>query len=274
MMDPMEDQRDDTDAPDERPAPDEGDTPLTPGGSMVLRHDPDDEAAAGRPTPSWRRAGRRETLRNHYRRWLGPSPGPLSHPSLDADVEVLPCGPTRERPFITVGTVGLSEYEATVPPEQGERVRQELLLYLPPDWEMDLEVGGEASLWPFRMLQQLAALPPRHGTYFAPGHSVALTDPPSPMWEGTLLCGVLFARPGRESDEFDSLVIDREPCHFLWVIPVTAGELRYKLDRGFNKLLDLMSEAPVPYVIDPYRACVVTGRTPAPPSKRRRRGRG
>jgi hypothetical protein len=237
----------------------------TPGGSDIVRHDPADaavSASAAAAASSWRASNRHSQLLSHYERHLGPAPGPL--PGFDGDVELYVHGPTGSRPFLTVTTIGMSDQPASVPPELADRAHQELLIYLPALWDVaGASAGDAAAAWPFRLLTQLAALPRQHATFFAPGHTLAMGDRPAPFHPSTLLSAVAFVRPGREAAFFGETTIDRQDCRFLWVVPITLGELQFKLDHGFNQLLNVLSEAKVPYAIDPARACAVTGTRPA-----------
>jgi hypothetical protein len=246
----------------------------TPGGSDIVRHDPAGAAEGGADAaPAWRLATRHEQLLAHFTRQLGPTPGPV--PGFGAgEVSLYVHGPTGRRPFLTVTTIGMSDQPAPVPDDLADRAYQELLMYLPADWDVAGAADDPAAGWPFRLLSQLAVLPRNHATFFAPGHTLAMGERPAPFDASTVLSAVAFMRPGREDSLFDDALIDRVRCQFLWVVPISRGELQYKLDHGFNKLLNALSEAKVPYAVDPRRACAITGEqvtTPPPAGGKKRR---
>ena len=80
--------------------------------------------------------------------------------------------PTEGRPFYTVVTMGVSARPMQVPAGAEAFRRQELVLYLPPDWNLDLEAGGDAAGWPFRLLEFLGRSVHEYATFFAPGHTI------------------------------------------------------------------------------------------------------
>src|SRR5436309_888379 len=83
----------------------------------------------------------------HLRRFLGPSPAPLA---VAGDVEVHAFGPTHPRPWLTLATLGFSRRDLTPPDDDPDRRHQELLLYLPADW--DVARDDPSVRWPVQLL--------------------------------------------------------------------------------------------------------------------------
>ena len=80
-------------------------------------------------------------------------------------------------------------------------------------------------------------------------------DPPKPIFPGSQLTAVLFIQTIVSSDNnlADQLVLEGDPVHFLWVVPITAAELEYKLEHGTDALLDLFQEVQHPFVLEEKR---------------------
>jgi hypothetical protein len=74
----------------------------------------------------------------------------------------------------------------------------------------------------------------------------------------------IAAKPSREveDEDFDELAIEGTSCHFLWAFPITEAETNLKLEHGMRALLRLIEEQELSHVLDPGRACLVTGRRP------------
>jgi hypothetical protein len=196
----------------------------------------------------------------HLRRFLGPSPGRLAGAGA---FEVHAFGPSHPRPWLTIATLGLCEIDLTPPDDDLDRRNQELLLYLPADW--DITSTDPALRWPVQLLIDLAGHLAEKDRAPEPGESVALQWPAEPFAPDTLLSAALLndaAREQRAHPEFDPLFVGVHAVRFLWVIPITTAENTLLLKDGYDALLQLMAEARLPYELDAGRACLVTGRMP------------
>jgi hypothetical protein len=207
-----------------------------------------------------------EAVSDHVERHLGLADevfDELVSPAVHVDLLRSP--PTDERPYHVVVTCGMSERPMRPPDDYPELTSAELFALLPPEWPLDQQsLRDERNWWPLRVLKTLARLPHEYDTWLWSGHTVPNGDPPEPYADGTELCGALVMPPMGVPEEFD--VLERpghEPIHFLMVMPLTADELRLKLDEGVDALYDRFAEADVDPVIDAGR--------PSALSRRRRR---
>src|SRR5207244_8472286 len=144
-----------------------------------------------------------------------------------------------------------------------DRRHQELLLYLPADW--DITSTDPATRWPVQLLIDLARHVSEQERAPVPGQAVALQWPPEPFAPHTLLSAALLnaaARQQRAHPEFDPFFVGVQAVRFLWVIPITTAENTLLAKEGYDALLQLMAEARLPYELEAGRACLVTGRTP------------
>lgn len=91
------------------------------------------------------------------------------------------------------------------------------------------------------------------------GHTMPNGDPPAPFWGSTELDTLLFMPPIVTKDQTlpEELKLAGEPVHFLWVVPLTTAECNFKLEKGFDAILDLFQQHKHPHVFDPHRKSYV-----------------
>lgn len=169
------------------------------------------------------------------------------------DVHHVP--PSRKRPFHTLVTSGMSDLPMTVP-EGAEAFRfAELLLHLPPEWQLtQKDFENERWYWPVRWLKQLARLPHEYATWLGEGHTIPNGDPPEPFAPGTRLCCWLLVTPILAPEAFERLEIGADKIVWFWqLMPLYREEMEFKLDRGLEKLTKRFEMEEVLPIIDPKR---------------------
>jgi predicted Zn finger-like uncharacterized protein len=163
--------------------------------------------------------------------------------------------PTREQPFHTLITSGMSDLPMH-PPEGAEDCRfAELLLCLPPDWPLSREAfEDERNYWPIRWLKMLARFPHEYDTWLWFGHSVPNGDPPQPFAANTALCCQLLLAPVLVPEEFLVLPLSEEKsiCFFS-VVPLYREEMDFKLKHGTDALVERFERHQVTEMLDPTR---------------------
>jgi hypothetical protein len=181
-------------------------------------------------------------------------------PYVHVDVHVV--APTDERPVYTLVTSGMSERPMVA---DGEELYAELTLLLPPSWPHpdNPESRSPEAYWPYQLLQDLAELPHEYGTTLWMGHTVPNGDPPQPYAPDTELCGALLAPPLIAPEGFSTLTVGEREIQFLGVMALHADEMQLKLDKGLDRLVDLLAAADVTELLEPDRPSVV------PPRRRR-----
>jgi hypothetical protein len=176
-----------------------------------------------------------------------------------AHIDLFVVEPTEERPVTTVVTCGMAQF-AMPGYREGERLFAELCLLLPPDWPTmdDPAFESDAGYWPYRLLKQLARLPHEFDTTLWLGHTVPNGDPAARYGPNTKLCGAVIAPMiFAESDEARTIVCGEREISLLGVWALHADEMQYKLDHGFNALLDHLDEAKVSELLEADRpSCV------------------
>lgn len=193
----------------------------------------------------------------HIERFLGAG-GMVWHEIISdrihIDVHAVP--PSQAYPFHVLVTSGMSALPMSVPtamPGRDEWLHAELCILLGPEWPLTQEAfADERHYWPIRLLKSLARLPHDFSTWLGWGHSIPNGDPPKPYAQGTQLCGSLIVPPFALGTEF--FVVPGEPAlHVFQVLPVTAAEMKMKLDVGLDRLLEEMEQV-VPDAYGPIQA--------------------
>jgi hypothetical protein len=152
--------------------------------------------------------------------------------------------PTRQRPFHTLVTSGMSDLPMTTPEGAEDFRYAELMICLPPDWPMEhASWKDERHYWPIRTLKFLARFPHEYRTWLCAMHTMPNGDPAEPLASNTKLCGSILAPPVLSDAEFRRLIIDNEKEICFWaVVPIYAEEMDYKLKNGGEALFDLFDK--------------------------------
>jgi Suppressor of fused protein (SUFU) len=233
---------------------------VTPGGSHILRHEPQDECGW---TPPPVEAGAEE-IERHVTEHFG-EPSTVLHEILSEivhlDIHVIK--PRPDRNCWTLFTTGMSDRPMTTNGPEATRFA-ELMLSLPPDWRVDLlrltppSDDVEQWYWPIRWLKILARLPHEYGTWLGPYHTVPNGDPPEPFAADTRLCCWMLLPPVRvPADAREVTLADGRTVRLLVLHALYPEEMRLKLDKGSDALLSAFDRADLSEVLTPDRASVV-----------------
>jgi hypothetical protein len=153
------------------------------------------------------------------------------------------------RDFHTLVTSGVSDRAMAIPEGLGrEHARVEFILYV-----------SEPRPEHARLLSTCAGLAFEPDTWLGQGHTIPNGQPPAPLFPGSELCALLLMPTVLEPDAFlgDHLTIESDPVNFLWIVPLTRGELDLKLNEGLPALLQRFDEGGLSHVLDEGRASLV-----------------
>lgn len=225
----------------------------SPGGSVIKSHREDDRRFELVAPVS---AGE-EAVKRHVERHLGPVESVL-HERVSSliHLDVLVVAPRPQRNFYTLVTAGMSDRPMNAPVPNARFA--ELLIALPADWRLaDADRGDENNFWPIRLLRTLARLPHEFSTWLWAYHTVPNGDPPKPYADNTRFTGAAILPPVRVPQAFWTLPVDRDKTiSFLAVYPLHEGEMRLKLERGAQALMDRLARHRVTELLDIGRADV------------------
>ena len=224
----------------------------SPGGSAIYRHEEDPDRDLIEPE-SIRSYG--EEIEAHYETYYGAIENVYHEIVSDIvhiDIHHIPA--TKERPWITLATTGMSDLPMNVPEFEGSDSyrRAELLIYLPPDWPLtQQDFENENNYWPLRWLKMLARLPHEYDTWLSDGHTIPNNDPPERIantpFSGFLLLPPLLTQP---PEAYSLETEDGETIRFYCLIPLYNDEMDYKLEHGVSELLGCFDTQSVTEVVD------------------------
>jgi len=219
-----------------------------PDGTQILHHDAS-ERQTGIPdqdTITFRQA--REAA---YTELFG-EPLSVSHELLPQipHIDVYTFKRTSKRPegdqFVyPLVTGGMSDLPMTVPQQAVHSPRRvELVFYCTEPREEYIQT-----------LRWLAHFPHDSKSWLGHGHTMPNGNPPEPLWGSAGLNTVIFMPPIVSKDQTlpNRFQINGDPVHLLWVVPLSAAECNYKLQNGFDAMLDLFDQNQHPHVFDPKR---------------------
>lgn len=135
-------------------------------------------------------------------------------------VDVYVIEPDEKRDFYTLVTIGMGAHEMNVPadPIFQNKTRAELLLCLPPDWE--LETGD----WAVQMLMEIAHFPVEENAWLEAGHSIEMDEP---VDQSAAFTGVILTNTYVEGTKADHCTLPNgDVVQFYQVIPLFHEEIR------------------------------------------------
>ena len=172
-------------------------------------------------------------------------------PKLPVQVELQIENPTRERPFYTVKSAGMSERPMKVPRGMEDLALSEVCLCLPKNWPM-------AEEWPMRLVQVVALYPHVHKTWVTWGHTLgSLAEPAANDPQGRFV-GVLLTAPAHLPEGTEQFVReDGRVVRYLAVVPLLEEELRFAREKSGEELDGKLTAAGVTELLDPRRKSVL-----------------
>jgi len=203
-----------------------------------------------------------ETITVHVERHVGPVASVVHE--LESElihVDVLRVAPTRERPCWTLVTSGMSDapMRAQTCRDHSSLQHAELVLCLPAAWPVDLRDPRWG--WPYALLRQLARLPHERDTWLGCGHTWGVgrrrrLAPSVPF------AGAVFLPPVTLPLTFATgLETAGRRIEFLGVVLLHSRELRLKLARGLDAMLDQVGWDSLSELVDLERPCGVRRRS-------------
>jgi hypothetical protein len=173
-------------------------------------------------------------------------------------IDVFFIKPTPQRNFITLITSGMSHRPMKAPPQAAKFQYAELLICLPPDWQLsDEALKDEKYYWPIRQLKMLARFPHEYDSWLWYGHTIPNGDPPRPFASNTKLTGIILAPPLLSPKEFFTLEInENKTVHFFNILPLHTDEMNTKLKKGSDDLFENLDKQGVNELLDINRPSV------------------
>lgn len=173
----------------------------------------------------------------------------IASPDIHLDIIIIP--PTEDNNYYKLITMGMGAYKMNVPDtlSQYELERAELILYLPPTW--NIKSNKEEDYWPIRQLKVAARVPIQCDTWLGYGHTISSDQENTPFAANTEFCSMLLLNGVNQHWEKLSLRIkDIGKINFYQLFPLYREELEYKQKNDVNALLDLFDDDDILPVIN------------------------
>lgn len=163
--------------------------------------------------------------------------------------------PTKERPFHTLITSGMSDKPMTTPEDVEDAKFAELCICLPEEWKIsEKDFEDEKNYWPIRWLKYMARFPHEYDTWLGWGHTLPNGDPAEPFAENTELNTMLLLPTIVFGEGFHELKLKEKPINFYSLIPLYHEEVELKLKKGVEALFDGFDKHGVTDILDIHRA--------------------
>ncbi len=170
-------------------------------------------------------------------------------PDIHCDILLVP--PTEDCNYYKLITMGMGAYEMNVPKElkQYELERAELVVYLPPDW--NLRSSKEEDYWPIRYLKVLARLPLMCDTWLGFGHTVSSDEKNTPYADNTKFCSIMLLNAVNNNYEnLDLRIKGLGKINFYQMFPLYLEELEYKQNSDAETLLNLFDDEDIMPIVN------------------------
>jgi hypothetical protein len=173
--------------------------------------------------------------------------------SPDIHVDIVIIEPTPKRNYYVLMTMGMGAHRMHVPEGLEDQSRAELLICLPPDWNLR-DLDDDRWSWPLHWLKLLARLPIDENSWLGWGHTIPNDEP---FAQNTGLCTIMLLNPGAFDDKAS---VCRLPggdiVNFYQMIPLYKEEARFKLKNNAQIFLQFLDQSALEYVrIDRENIC-------------------
>jgi hypothetical protein len=171
--------------------------------------------------------------------------------------------PSEEHPLgtshFTVITAGLSGKPQAVPEDAREDISplQEPMIALPGDWPgMNADgtfdknvINEDKHWWPFAFLKMVARMPAEYETFLAPGVTIPNGEDADPFADNTKFGCMMAFLPMLSPNAAQLPIAWQTRIDFYALWPIYPEEMKLKLDKGLEPLLQKMMEAEVSELI-------------------------
>ncbi|RZL22325.1 MAG: suppressor of fused domain protein, partial [Pedobacter sp.] len=130
----------------------------------------------------------------------------------------------------------------------------ELMLLLPKSIEFGKITGQGENDWLIEMLKETARFPHHYDTWLAIGHTLQATADMDPYSENTDYTGIVILPSVTFDEEFTTIPVGENQINIYSVFPLYENEMKYKIENGYNALLDKLIENDAKEIFDYNRA--------------------
>ena len=224
----------------------------SPGGSTIYRHH-EDAASDGLVADADTAA-----IVAHMEAKLGKTVGvwhELVSDKIHVDVHFI--APSDEDNVWTLFTTGMSARPMTTPASFEGPQRAELLVRLTASWPMtQTAFADDENYWPVRWLKMLARLPHDYNTWLWPSHTIPNGQPALPFSAKAKQSGMMIVPATCLADGDEIVTTSSGAVMLMSIMPVYDEEMQYKLEKGYDALIEKLVAADIDELLDLERVNV------------------
>ena len=171
--------------------------------------------------------------------------------TVHTDVFVVKPNAQEGRDFYLLLSGGMSALPMTVPKGFEKFRYAELVMLLPPDWNIEYEVRDVNNWWPVVLLMHLSKHPHQAETWLGFGHTFAY-DLDEPFSSNNQFVGIILLKSITLPQKFQKIKgwPWQKSVNIYIVIPLYKEELIFKREHGIDALLDLFDANQISEVVD------------------------
>lgn len=177
----------------------------------------------------------------------------LYSPDIHVDILLIP--PTEKQNYYKLVTMGMGAYKMNVPDiiKNKGYDRAELVMYLPPDWNINFK--KEEDGWVIRQMKLIARTAIEENSWVGYGHTFSGDAGATiPFADNTKLSStVLLYALNKDYDHLHFHLSNKDKINFYQVFPLYKEELEYKQKYGTEELMKLFDDDDIVPIVNVNR---------------------
>jgi len=205
-------------------------------------------------TTNHNKQDRHVEILNHITKHFGPIENTVSEivPGSRVSVTIHIIPPSMDKDFVTLVTTGMSDEPMDYSDEESMFKNAELLLKLPSSWIVEKDnMKDRNHYWPLGWLRKVAHIPHLYDGWLEEGVILPNGEPPQPFASNTKLSCIMLCRP--QESGLDNVHTKGEDINIYTLVPIYEEERNLALEKGYEYLLERMSEKGISDVLDIHR---------------------
>ena len=198
-----------------------------------------------------------DEILKHVTNYFGPIKNTITEtvPGSNVSVNIHIIPPSMNNDFVTLITTGMCDEPMDYSKEESVFKYAELLLKLPSSWIVEKDnMKDQNNYWPLGWLRKVAHIPHIYNGWLEEGVIIPNGEPPQPFASDTKLSCILVCRP--KEPGLDKVQTKQGNINIYALIPIYEEERNLALEKGYEYLLEKMSEKDISDVLDIQRVNV------------------
>ncbi|MGG0277496.1 suppressor of fused domain protein [Bacillus rhizoplanae] len=198
-----------------------------------------------------------DKILEHVAKYFGPINHTISEivPGSRVSINIHIIPPAKNRDFVTLVTTGMSDEPMDYSNEESVFKYAELLLKLPSNWIVEKDnMEDPNNYWPLGWLRKVAHIPHIYDGWLDEGVILPNGEPPQPFALNTKLSCIMVCRA--QEPGLDRIQTKQGNIDIYTLIPIYEEERNLALEKGYEYLIEKMSEKGISDVLDINRVNV------------------